>query len=308
MRRSGARAAHGQRVAPGGRAQHAAQHPRRQLDRQRHDQAALHSQEGDRTAVFLGRPWKIAAGAGAFAGMWFKDADPEITKDLKLRGLLLHSDRTKHNYPFCWRCDRPLLYFATTSWFVRTRKKRDELVALNQTIHWHPEHVGEGRFGNWLENVVDWALSRRRYWGTPLPLWRCDESTCGKIWAAGSFDALFEAAGREKPADLYDRAQFDPHRPFIDEFAWPCACGTGTMRRVPEVIDAWFDSGAMPFAQQHYMGKALPHFDPEKGIGFPANFISEAVDQTRGWFYTLHAIGTFLTEFCPEEGLPAGAT
>ncbi len=241
---------------------------------------------------------KLVPAAGEFAGLWFKDADPKIIQDLKRRGLMLHSDRYKHNYPFCWRCDRPLLYYATTSWFVRTTSKKDDLIAQNRTIAWHPEHVGEGRFGNWLENVVDWALSRRRYWGTPLPIWRCDAG-CGHDWVAGSYEKLFAEAGRAMPTDVYDRAQFDPHRPFIDEWAWPCPkCGDsesgGTMRRISEVIDAWFDSGAMPFAQHHYLGEPLPDFDPETGKGFPADFISEAVDQTRGWFYTLHALGTLL--------------
>lgn len=238
---------------------------------------------------------KMVPAAGEFAGLWFKDADPKIIQDLKRRGLMLHSDRYKHNYPFCWRCDRPLLYYATTSWFVRTTQKKDDLVALNRTIHWHPEHVGVGRFGNWLENVVDWALSRRRYWGTPLPVWRCDAEGCNEIWVAGSYAKLFEKLGRPLPENVYDREQFDPHRPFIDDLSWPCAkCGAGTMHRVSEVIDAWFDSGAMPFAQHHYLGEPLPDFDPEKGVGYPADFISEAVDQTRGWFYTLHALGTLL--------------
>src|SRR6185295_17813918 len=244
---------------------------------------------------------KLIEGTGDFAGLWFKEADPKITADLKRRGLLLHSDRYKHNYPFCWRCDRPLLYYATTSWFVRTTEKKDDLIARNREVHWHPEHVGVGRFGNWLENVVDWALSRRRYWGTPLPVWRCDAPDCGDLWVAGSYADLFRAAGQPLPDDVYDPEQFDPHRPRIDELTWPCPkCREsgketiGTMRRVPEVIDAWFDSGAMPFAQHHYMGSPLPDFDPEAGKGFPADFISEAVDQTRGWFYTLHALGTLL--------------
>jgi isoleucyl-tRNA synthetase len=236
---------------------------------------------------------KIVAGAGPFAGLWFKDADPKITQDLKGRGLLLHADRYRHNYPFCWRCDRPLLYYATESWFVRTTAAKDELVAKNREIRWHPEHIGAGRFGNWLENVVDWALSRRRYWGTPLPVWTCD--ACRHRRAVGSFRELFEAAGRPLPDDPYDPAQFDPHRPGIDEITWTCdRCGEGTMRRVPEVIDAWFDSGSMPFAQHHYMGEPLPTFDPDARRGIPADLIAEAIDQTRGWFYTLHVLGTLL--------------
>ena len=234
-------------------------------------------------------------GIEPFAGQWFKDADPPITRDLRARGLLLHGDRTHHNYPFCWRCDSPLLYRASLSWFVLTTRARDELVAKNRTIDWHPEHVGEGRFGNWLENVVDWALSRKRYWGTPLPIWVCDD--CGAREVIGSYRELFARAGRELPADPYDREQLDPHRPFIDEVTWDCrhqGCA-GIMRRVEEVIDAWFDSGSMPFAQHHYMGEPIAGvFDPEAGVGFPADLISEAVDQTRGWFYTLHALGVLL--------------
>ncbi|HEY9421852.1 MAG TPA: isoleucine--tRNA ligase, partial [Thermoanaerobaculia bacterium] len=240
---------------------------------------------------------KMIPGAGDFAGMWFKDADAEIIKNLKGRGLMLHSDRYRHSYPFCWRCDRPLLYYATTSWFIRTTEKKDQLVAKNREIHWHPEHVGEGRFGNWLENVVDWALSRRRYWGTPLPVWRCE---CGNQAVVGSYEDLFSMAGREKPADLYDPEQFNPHRPYIDEFTWGCPqCHKGTMKRVEEVIDAWFDSGAMPFAQHHYPFENRELID--KRIQFPADFISEAVDQTRGWFYTLHALGVLLFDSVAYE-------
>ncbi len=236
---------------------------------------------------------KIVPGAGDFAGLWFKDADAKIIQDLKSRGLMLHVDRYRHSYPFCWRCDRPLLYYATTSWFIRTTEKRDELVAKNREIDWHPQHIGEGRFGNWLENVVDWALSRRRYWGTPLPIWRCSESGCAHQQVIGSYEELFAAAGREKPANLYDPEQFNPHRPFIDELAWTCPkCGQGTMRRVEEVIDAWFDSGAMPFAQHHYPFENRELID--RRLQFPADYISEAIDQTRGWFYTLHVLGVLL--------------
>ena len=234
---------------------------------------------------------KILAGAGPFAGLWFKDADPKIIQDLKGRGLMLHNDRYRHSYPFCWRCDRPLLYYATTSWFIRVTEEKDDLVAKNKTIDWHPEHIGEGRFGNWLENVVDWALSRRRYWGTPLPIWRCRE--CGNQTVIGSFEDLFAAAGRPQPVNVYDPEQFNPHRPYIDEITWPCPqCGRGTMKRVEEVIDAWFDSGAMPFAQHHYPFENRELLDG--GVQFPADLISEAVDQTRGWFYTLHVLGVLL--------------
>ncbi len=249
---------------------------------------------------------RIAAGS-PWDGTWFKDADADIIRDLKARGLMLHHERYKHNYPFCWRCDRPLLYYANKNWFIRTTERRAELVANNRKIGWHPEHIGEGRFGNWLENVVDWALSRKRYWGTPLPIWRCDNAAgkCEHTECIGSYDELFQKTGEPRPANLLDRAQFDPHRPTLDDKTWACTkCGAGTMRRVDDVIDAWFDSGAMPFAQEHYMGRPLVDaagkvvFNPNAAhgplVGFPANFIAEAVDQTRGWFYTLHALGTLL--------------
>jgi isoleucyl-tRNA synthetase len=232
---------------------------------------------------------RIVAGAEDFSGLWFKDADAAIVQDLKRRGLLLHVDRYRHSYPFCWRCDRPLLYYATRSWFVKTTAFKDELVKKNHEIAWHPEHVGSGRFGNWLENVVDWALSRSRYWGTPLPIWTCE---CGERRAIGSFAELFAAAGIAPPADVYDRAQFDPHRPSIDEIRLPCGRCGGEMARVPYVIDAWFDSGAMPFAQHHYPFENRELIDGRRQ--FPADFISEAVDQTRGWFYTLHVLGVLL--------------
>lgn len=246
-------------------------------------------------------------GLEPFWGMWFKDADPKITADLNKRGFLLHSGRTKHSYPFCWRCDKPLLYYAHLGWFIRTRSQRAALVAKNREIAWHPEHVGEGRFGNWLENVVDWALSRKRYWGTPLPIWQCSGEGCGHTEVIGSYEELFTKAGHPLPEDrtkLYDRNFFDPHRPFVDRdvsaaeaarfggpFSWACGQGCGgTMGRVAEVADAWFDSGAMPYAQHHYPFENKELFASQ----FPANFISEAIDQTRGWFYTLHALGVLL--------------
>jgi isoleucyl-tRNA synthetase len=242
-------------------------------------------------------------GLEAFAGMWFKDADPKIVKDLDQRGFLLHAARTTHSYPFCWRCDRPLLYYAHLGWFIRTTRVARAMVEKNRTIGWHPEHVGEGRFGNWLENVVDWALSRKRYWGTPLPIWECDR--CGHHDVVGSFEELFARAGRPLPEDrskLYDRGFFDPHRPFVDRdapaepFTWACSATVGgrpcngTMGRITDVADAWFDSGAMPFAQHHYPFENRERFAAQ----FPADFISEAVDQTRGWFYTLHALAVLL--------------
>ena len=240
---------------------------------------------------------KIAerAGLGKLAGVWFKDADKEIVRDLRERGLLLHAERHRHSYPFCWRCDTPLLQYATESWFVRTTAIRDRLVERNAEIRWHPETIGTGRFGNWLETVVDWALSRRRYWGTPLPIWKCDG--CPQTFVAGSFEELFAESGRSRPQDLYDREQFDPHRPAIDEITWDCyACRGGVFRRVEDVLDAWFDAGSMPFAQDH----RLVHEGAPAELAIrrdqfrPADFISEAIDQTRGWFYTLHVLAVAL--------------
>jgi isoleucyl-tRNA synthetase len=234
-------------------------------------------------------------GIERFAGLDFKAADPEILRDLRARGLLLHAERYRHNYPFCWRCDRPLLYYATESWFVATTARKERLIELNRAIDWHPAHVGEGRFGNWLENMVDWALSRRRYWGTPLPVWECD--ACDHTEVPGSYEELFRLAGRELPADPYDPERFNPHRPDVDRINWDCpACGgegegsTGTMRRVEEVIDAWFDSGSMPYAQHHYPFENQELFARQ----FPADLIAEGIDQTRGWFYTLHALAGLL--------------
>ena len=241
-------------------------------------------------------------GTEPFTSLQFKEADPQIIGDLKTRQLLLHSERYKHNYPFCWRCDQPLLYYASVSWFVRTTAPtaKQALIERNRDeITWHPQHVGEGRFGNWLETIVDWALSRKRYWGTPLPVWECD--VCDYMQVIGSFTELFESSGRPAPEDLYDREQFDPHRPFVDRdapkgaFTWPCPeCSDGVMGRVEEVIDAWFDSGSMPFAQHHFTGADTADFAPSARVGFPADFIAEAVDQTRGWFYTLHVLGVLL--------------
>ncbi len=222
-----------------------------------------------------------------FAGKFFKDADPLITRDLKERGLLYHSGRVKHAYPFCWRCDSPLLYFAKTSWYIRTTAVKDQMLRANQEINWIPDNVKEGRFGDWLNNNVDWALSRERYWGTPLPLWQCD--TCAAREFMGSIADLSERLGRDLAAD----PDLDLHRPHIDEMTFSCrssACAQGRMQRVKDVIDCWFDSGAMPFAQHHYPFEHKADFDQL----FPADYISEGVDQTRGWFYTLHALGVLV--------------
>ena len=219
-----------------------------------------------------------------FRGMWVKDADPEIIRDLQKRGLLYRAKEYEHSYPFCWRCNTPLLYFARDSWFIRTTAYRDKLVALNQQINWVPEHIKDGRFGNWLEDVKDWALGRERFWGTPLPIWVDDQN--GEMICVGSVEELSQLAGR-------DLADLDLHRPYVDDVTFPNPNGTGgTMRRVPELIDVWFDSGAMPVAQWGYPFSDQELFEQQ----FPADYICEAVDQTRGWFYSLHAISTMLFE------------
>ncbi|MEW5874522.1 MAG: isoleucine--tRNA ligase [Candidatus Zixiibacteriota bacterium] len=221
-----------------------------------------------------------------YAGQFVKDADKQIIKDLKAAGRLFDSGQIEHSYPFCWRCDTPLLYYARRSWYIRTSQFREQLLALNRQINWYPPEIGEKRFGEWLENNVDWALSRERFWGTPLPIWVCEK--CGDHTAVESVEDL-RARGSHLPEPL------DLHKPHVDEITLACAkCGE-TMRRVPEVIDVWFDSGAMPFAQWHYPFEEKERFKSR----FPADFISEAVDQTRGWFYSLHAIATMLEgELC----------
>ena len=217
-----------------------------------------------------------------FGGMFFKEADPLITRNLRDRGLLFRSGRVHHSYPFCWRCDTPLLYYAKPSWYIRTTAEKERLIANNEKIHWVPEHIREGRFGNWLENNVDWALSRERYWGTPLPIWICD--SCGHQEAIGSVKELSERAGR-------DLSDLDLHRPYVDDVTWTCTkCGMGTARRIPDVADCWFDSGSMQVAQWHYPFENQELFK----VAGQADYISEAIDQTRGWFYTLHAVGTLL--------------
>ncbi len=219
-----------------------------------------------------------------FRGMWFKEADPDITRDLQERGLLYTSGRYRHSYPFCWRCNTPLMYFARDTWFIRTTAYRDKLVSLNQTIGWVPDHIKNGRFGNWLEEVKDWALGRERFWGTPLPIWVDDQT--GDMLCVGSVEELGQLAGR-------DLSEMDLHRPYVDEVTFPNPKGTGgTMRRVPELIDVWFDSGSMPVAQWGYPHRNRHMFE----VQFPADYICEAVDQTRGWFYSLHAISTMLFE------------
>jgi isoleucyl-tRNA synthetase len=216
-----------------------------------------------------------------FAGRFVRDADPDIIEALRSRERLFRDERYEHSYPHCWRCETPLLYYAKSSWYIGTTDIRERMLAENESIGWHPEHIKHGRFGKWLEGNVDWALSRERYWGTPLPIWECSAPDCEERLCAGSVDELRERGG-EVPDDL--------HRPYIDEVTLRCeACG-GEMRRVPEVIDAWYDSGSMPFAQFHYPFEGEADFSER----FPAQFISEAIDQTRGWFYSLLAVSTLV--------------
>ena len=226
-----------------------------------------------------------------FAGLFVKKADPEVLKDLDARGLLFDAPKFEHDYPFCWRCDTPLIYYARESWFIKMTAVRDDLVRNNETVNWIPQSIGKGRFGNWLENIQDWGVSRNRYWGTPLNIWECEE--CGHQEAIGSREQLKEMSGNEKALTV------ELHRPYIDEITCTCPkCGK-TMKRVPEVIDCWFDSGAMPFAQHHYPFENKDLFEQQ----FPAQFISEAVDQTRGWFYSLMAESTLLFNKSPYENV-----
>ncbi|HEX3833018.1 MAG TPA: isoleucine--tRNA ligase, partial [Solirubrobacteraceae bacterium] len=215
---------------------------------------------------------------GPYAGRNVKAADPDLIEDLRARGRLLRAEAYEHSYPHCWRCGTPLLYYAKPSWYIATSQIKDELLASNEAVNWYPDHVKHGRFGNWLEGNVDWALSRERYWGTPLPVWRCDH---GCMRVIGSLAELEELSGVQLE---------DPHRPFVDEVTFPCENCGGDMRRVPEVIDVWFDSGSMPFAQFHAPHANLEHFEER----FPADFVCEALDQTRGWFYSLLAVSTLL--------------
>ncbi len=221
-----------------------------------------------------------------WAGVYVKKADPQITKNLKERHLLYHSATYRHSYPHCWRCKTPLLYYARETWYIRTTQYRDLLMKLNDTINWVPDHIKTGRFGLWLANNRDWALGRERYWGTPLPVWVCDNPECRHMECIGSVAELSEHSGT-------DQSQLDLHRPYVDAVVWPCqSCGQGTLRRVPELIDVWFDSGAMPVAQWGYPFANQAMFKDQ----FPADYICEAIDQTRGWFYSLHAISTLLFE------------
>jgi isoleucyl-tRNA synthetase len=243
-----------------------------------HDLPVLMTVQPDGTFIPEVTPWR---------GIFVKDADPLIIKDLDARGLLFRVGTLTHTYPFCWRCKTPLLYYARESWYIRTSSKKDRLVELNNTINWVPDHIKAGRFGNWLENNIDWSLSRERYWGTPLPVWECENPECRHRECVGSVAELSEKASK-------DLRELDLHRPYVDEVHWMCTeCGgTHRMTRVKDLIDVWFDSGSMPYAQWHYPFENQEKFKQQ----FPADYICEAVDQTRGWFYSLHAISTLLND------------
>ncbi|MBO5454011.1 MAG: isoleucine--tRNA ligase [Clostridia bacterium] len=232
---------------------------------------------------------KFVAGTGELEGLFIKDADPVVLEDLKQRGLLFRPLKFTHSYPFCWRCDTPLIYYARESWFISMTKVREELLKNNATVNWMPDNIKDGRFGNFLDNVIDWGLSRERYWGTPLPIWEC---SCGHRHAIGSIEEL-KSMSDNCPDNI------ELHKPYIDAVNIKCdKCGK-SMTRVPEVIDCWFDSGSMPFAQWHYPFENKDIFDEN----FPADFISEAIDQTRGWFYTLMAISTLIFGKSPYKNV-----
>ncbi|MBP2335663.1 isoleucyl-tRNA synthetase [Saccharothrix coeruleofusca] len=239
----------------------------------------------------VGPDGRFAADLPLVGGMFFKDADEPVQADLRARGLLLRAQRFEHAYPHCWRCHTPLMYYAQLSWYIRTTEVRDELRRENERTNWYPEHIKHGRYGDWLDNNVDWALSRSRYWGTPLPLWRCGQ---GHVTAVGSRAELGELVGE-------DLSGLDPHRPFVDEVTFSCPDCGGRAERVPEVIDAWFDSGCMPFAQLGY--PHVPGSAERFARAYPAQYICEAIDQTRGWFYTLMAVGTLVFDRSSYENV-----
>jgi isoleucyl-tRNA synthetase len=259
-------------------------------------------------------------------GKWFKDIDPDVITDLKHRGLLFKTQKYEHNYPHCYRTDAPLISYPLDSWFIKVTEIRERLIALNQTINWVPGHIKDGRFGDWLNNVVDWSLSRDRFWGTPLPVWSCENSACGHQECIGSYAELREKCPERFAGvtDVYDQNQFNPHRPYLDDFSWACPQCGGTLLRERYIIDPWFDAGSMPFAQVHYPFENADLVDGSDAVRratvlasdeslaeplaplslsqqprtgqFPADFISEAVDQTRGWFYTLLTISALIKE------------
>lgn len=236
------------------------------------------------------KPLDAPEGAGPYTGQFFKDADKQIVRDLKQRGRVFRSDRIKHAYPHCWRDDTPLLFLAKTSWYLRTTAVKDRLIANNQAINWQPEHVRDGRFGRWLENNIDWSISRERFWGCPLPIWQSEDGE--SFECIGSIEQLSKLVGR----DLKD---LDLHRPYVDEITFEK--DGKTFKRVTDTVDVWFDSGAMPYAQWHYPFENVEAFEKQ----FPADYISEAMDQTRGWFYSLHAIAALLT-YAGDAKTPAG--
>ncbi len=233
---------------------------------------------------------KFMAGTGFLEGRFVKDEEVavDIIKDLARRGLLYKKEKYEHSYPHCWRCKTPLIYYARDSWYIQMSDPRikEKLISENKNINWEPEHIREGRFGEWLREIKDWAISRERYWGTPLPVWHCDK--CKKTEVLGSIEELKQKSGGKIPQN--EKGELDLHRPYIDEVELTCSCG-GKLVRTKEVMDVWFDSGAMPFAQDHY---PFEHKEWVEGAGYPADYISEAIDQTRGWFYTLHAIGVLM--------------
>lgn len=229
----------------------------------------------------VGDDGKFLENTGKYSGVFVKKAEKEIKEDLREKGLLYKTEKTSHEYPFCWRCDSPLLYYAIDSWFIRVTQYKKKLIEMNKKINWVPKHIGEGRFGEWLENVKDWALSRNKFWGTPLPIWRCE---CGEEECIGSIEELKKMASKK----ISDK-EIDLHKPWIDSVKLRCKCGK-EMSRVQEVIDCWYDSGSASFAQFHYPFENKLEFEKR----FPYDFIAEAIDQTRGWFYTLHVLGTIL--------------
>jgi isoleucyl-tRNA synthetase len=226
----------------------------------------------------------IMTGSYTFAGLFVKEADPLVIDDLNSRGLLFRSEKIRHTYPFCWRCETPLLYYVKQTWYIRTTAVKPGLISGNDEVNWYPDHIKYGRFGDWLENNVDWAFSRERYWGTPVPIWRC--KSCDYRECVGGVDDI-----KDKPGFKGLKEPLDLHRPYVDDMTYDCPQCGDTMRRVPEVIDCWFDSGAMPVAQMHYPFENETLLEDGR---FPADYICEAVDQTRGWFYSLHAISTLL--------------
>jgi isoleucyl-tRNA synthetase len=245
----------------------------------------------DEEGKFTATPWKGHP-------VMEEGLDVEIIKWLASEGKLFSKEKVEHNYPFCWRCDTPLIYYSKPSWYIEMTKLKDELVAANKQVNWYPDFVGEKRFGNWLENLNDWAISRSRYWGTPIPIWRCDD--CGEIICIGSREELASKSIQDIPLDAEGKPDIELHRPHVDNITIKCEkCGS-QMHRIPEVMDCWFDSGAMPYAQRHWPFENEDNFDEEF---FPADFICEGIDQTRGWFYSLLAISTFLKGRAPYKNV-----